>query len=301
MNIQSFRSRPANWLRCVLGTLALLQMSIGPALMSVAVASNSSSFADNNTASPIKHVIVIIGENRSFDHVFATYVPKRPGVTVRNLLSEGIIALDANKNAIPGPNFEKAHQLAATDTGASDPFLLSPPEAEVSKQPAAGPAGRRTQGFLHSERVQLEHADQPVRGQPDARSAVRERAAAVVLSGSAHRRHGSDQGNARSAHHQRDRAACRPLSADQRLVVRLRRLRPEPGAPLLSDVAAAELQRHALHAGQPLRLRREALLLGRGDRRGRHGWRHAAGYVQPQQPDSGVLQHELPAGRHHDR
>ena len=28
---------------------------------------------DNNTTTPIKHVIVIIGENRTFDHVFATY------------------------------------------------------------------------------------------------------------------------------------------------------------------------------------------------------------------------------------
>ena len=35
------------------------------------------------TATPIKHVIVIIGENRSFDHVFATYKPKpdRPSPT----------------------------------------------------------------------------------------------------------------------------------------------------------------------------------------------------------------------------
>jgi len=31
---------------------------------------------DRDTVTPIKHVIVIIGENRSFDHVFATYVPK---------------------------------------------------------------------------------------------------------------------------------------------------------------------------------------------------------------------------------
>ena len=38
------------------------------------------------TASPIKHVIVIIGENRSFDHVFATYQPTY-GDTVSNLLS----------------------------------------------------------------------------------------------------------------------------------------------------------------------------------------------------------------------
>ena len=30
-----------------------------------------------STATPIKHVIVIIGENRTFDHVFATYKPKK--------------------------------------------------------------------------------------------------------------------------------------------------------------------------------------------------------------------------------
>src|ERR1700738_37393 len=30
---------------------------------------------DGKTASPIKNVIVIMGENRTFDHVFATYVP----------------------------------------------------------------------------------------------------------------------------------------------------------------------------------------------------------------------------------
>ena len=29
------------------------------------------------TASPIKHVIIIVGENRSFDHIFATNQPKR--------------------------------------------------------------------------------------------------------------------------------------------------------------------------------------------------------------------------------
>ena len=28
------------------------------------------------TATPIKHVIVVIGENRSFDHIYGTYVPK---------------------------------------------------------------------------------------------------------------------------------------------------------------------------------------------------------------------------------
>jgi phospholipase C len=134
MNNPSIGSHVLHSLRVVIGSLALLQLSVGPALASVGATVASSipapNFApspDDNTATPIKHVIVIIGENRSFDHVFATFVPKTPGVTVHNLLSEGIIALDANKNAIPGPNFEKAHQLAASDLGTSDPFLLSPP------------------------------------------------------------------------------------------------------------------------------------------------------------------------------
>src|SRR5579863_5075493 len=66
---------------------------------------------DNDTATPIKHVIVIIGENRSFDHVFATYVPPKPSEYVNNLLSEGIV----NADGTPGPNFSKAAQKAASD------------------------------------------------------------------------------------------------------------------------------------------------------------------------------------------
>src|SRR5882762_3038899 len=58
------------------------------------------------TATPIKHVIIIVGENRSFDHLFATYAPKDKGERVLNLLSEGII----NADGTPGPNFAKAQQ-----------------------------------------------------------------------------------------------------------------------------------------------------------------------------------------------
>ena len=43
---------------------------------------------DGRTASPIKHIIVILGENRTFDHLFATYQP-RDGEYVDNLLSRG--------------------------------------------------------------------------------------------------------------------------------------------------------------------------------------------------------------------
>src|SRR5258708_33682016 len=59
------------------------------------------------TATPIKHVIIIVGENRSFDHLFATYEPKNWHERVLNLLSEGIV----NEDGSPGPNFAKAHQF----------------------------------------------------------------------------------------------------------------------------------------------------------------------------------------------
>ena len=60
------------------------------------------------TATPIKHLVVIIGENRSFDHVFATYAPKS-GDGIANLLSKGIIRADGS----PGPNFKLAQQFQA--------------------------------------------------------------------------------------------------------------------------------------------------------------------------------------------
>jgi phospholipase C len=113
-------------LRVGLCSIALAQLSLG-ATLAMAVQNHS-----RDTLSPIKHVIIIIGENRSFDHVFATYEPKK-GETVDNLLSKRIITLDDKKNALPGPNFHKAHQLAAVDSGNADSFLLSPPKSEFPK------------------------------------------------------------------------------------------------------------------------------------------------------------------------
>jgi phospholipase C len=43
-----------------------------------------------DSKTPIKHVIVIVGENRSFDHIFATYKPKQHGESVDSLLSKQI-------------------------------------------------------------------------------------------------------------------------------------------------------------------------------------------------------------------
>jgi len=73
------------------------------------------------TATPIKHVIIIVGENRSFDHLFATYVPKSKSEKVLNLLSEGIV----NGDGSPGPNFAKAHQFKITSAPNGSKFFSS--------------------------------------------------------------------------------------------------------------------------------------------------------------------------------
>jgi phospholipase C len=73
------------------------------------------------TASPIKHVIIIVGENRSFDHVYATYVPKKKRERVLNLLSEGIV----NEDGSPGPNFAKAYQFQVTSAPNGGKFFSS--------------------------------------------------------------------------------------------------------------------------------------------------------------------------------
>jgi phospholipase C len=72
----------------------------------IALAQGDKSQAGNPaTVTPIKHLIVLIGENRSFDHAFATYQPKH-GQSVGNLLSKGIINADGS----PGPEAAQATQ-----------------------------------------------------------------------------------------------------------------------------------------------------------------------------------------------
>src|ERR1700749_2846456 len=134
MKVNEVISRSLQGLCAAAASFAILQVSVNQTLAASPAPAfggvwNSGSDKSGQTATPIKHVIVIIGENRSFDHVFATYVP-RPGQTVHNLLSEGIVQLDANKNAIPGPHFHKAQQLSASDLGGQDACLLGPPKQE---------------------------------------------------------------------------------------------------------------------------------------------------------------------------
>ena len=92
-----------------LAMLALLQFSFAGPLAGTVRADGTTS---GKTKTPITHVIVIVGENRTFDHIFATYEPK-DGEKVDNLLSKGIIKEDGS----PGPHFKKSEQYMADVTG----------------------------------------------------------------------------------------------------------------------------------------------------------------------------------------
>ena len=89
-----------------LAIAALLQFSVLGPFAGSAKAQNGPS-----ARTPIQHVIIIVGENRSFDHLFATYVPKS-GETVDNLLSKGIVT----KNGQSGINLAGGVQYSAEDT-----------------------------------------------------------------------------------------------------------------------------------------------------------------------------------------
>jgi phospholipase C len=101
--------------RLSMASLALFQFAIvGPLATPVSAHTpDQDRDGDGNTRTPIKHIIVIIGENRSFDHIFATYKAKH-GQYVDNLLSKKII----NADGTPGPYFSLAGQYSACDLGA---------------------------------------------------------------------------------------------------------------------------------------------------------------------------------------
>jgi phospholipase C len=100
--------------RAAVASALLLQTFFGP-LVQPAAAANP-----GTPTTPIKHVIVIVGENRTFDHIFATYQPVGSD-TVNNLLSEGIVKSDGS----PGPNYSKAVQYQA-DVSGSSTFQMAP-------------------------------------------------------------------------------------------------------------------------------------------------------------------------------
>src|SRR5689334_23261882 len=74
---------------------------------------------------PIRHLIVVIGENMSFDNLYGTYEPP-PGQTVANLLSKGIVRSDGST----GLHFTQAVQRMAS---VRERYLVTPPRTGTYK------------------------------------------------------------------------------------------------------------------------------------------------------------------------
>jgi phospholipase C len=144
MSLKKAVSKSLHYARLGVVCLAVFQFSLGGPL-AAPLQAHDHDHDHGNTDSSIKHVIVLIGENRTFDHLFATYVPKH-GESVKNLLSEGII----NADGTPGPHFKKAQQFQAVapfktsyyislDSDNKAPYPILPePTLNFSPSPATG-------------------------------------------------------------------------------------------------------------------------------------------------------------------
>jgi len=103
----NLHSRKRQWrLTTALYTSIVAATTLG--LGTVAIGGAVDPVANVRTATPIKRVIILIGENRGLDHTFGTYTPKGAGQTISNLLSKGIV----NADGTPGPNYALAQQYS---------------------------------------------------------------------------------------------------------------------------------------------------------------------------------------------
>jgi phospholipase C len=95
-----------------------MRIALRAALALLALGGPAVAQTPGKTATPIEHLIVVVGENLSFDNLFGTYQPKS-GAKIHNLLSQGIV----NRDSSPGPDFAKAVQRRAE---ARDVYEVTP-------------------------------------------------------------------------------------------------------------------------------------------------------------------------------
>ena len=237
-------------------------LKLKPATKVVALTAPQHGTNDDATKTPIKHVLVIIGENRTFDHVFATYKPK-DGQRVDNLLSKGIVKEDGT----PGPNFALAIQKRAVDsppsTYAAQPRLEQTPYTVLPPVLAGGPTTPYVTSLAEATTAE------------SARS--RPTTSQLLTTGA----HGPDERHAR--HAPRAEPATRAARA---------RSSSRPGIPY-DDYSASPVHRFyqmwqqldcslgARDAREPVRLPRRPLPLGRDHHRRGHQRRAAAARASP--------------------
>ena len=235
------RKRTGLWLLAPLVTAAVTGCGastgdVGPVPSAAAPSLQSESLsspkhdADGHTRSPIKHVIVIIGENRTFDHLFATYKSKS-GDRVDNLLSKGII----NEDGTPGPRTTRSRisTRPSTSRRARGRSARAPRRSTARCRRRTVPGYDATPNFT------------TVAAAKAAENGLADDYYTFLTTGGSGLPGGIDT---RIANVQL--ALARSVPADRRHAHR-RRLRRQPRAPLLPDVAAARLQRRQRDARNP--------------------------------------------------
>jgi phospholipase C len=110
-----------------LGLLASVAAAALGALTANAGAADPDKADRISTTTPIKHVIVVIAENSSFDHSFGTFQP-RNGQRIHNLLSKGIV----NADGTPGPNFTRAQQFTVAPQTVNPKYFIDAPDLAKS-------------------------------------------------------------------------------------------------------------------------------------------------------------------------
>jgi phospholipase C len=123
------------------GALATL-ISVNP------IKADDDDHGDRRTATPIKHVIVLIGENRTFDNIYGMYRP-RQGQSIGNLLSRGIVSpngdtrlnTSAQQFAINLPLSSPTYFIDAHATPGKTPYSFLPlPNTAYAPQVPTTPA-----------------------------------------------------------------------------------------------------------------------------------------------------------------
>ena len=139
------------------GSSRSLRIATTTLAMSLAFSIAAPAHADestHDTTTPIRHLIVVVGENHTFDNVYGTYRPPR-GQRIDNLLSKRIVNADGS----PGPRFALGEQRIGQDfhtyeaqtasTGAYDHLpqpwttyaIDQPPQQPDTRFPAEMPNG----------------------------------------------------------------------------------------------------------------------------------------------------------------
>ena len=112
-----------------------------PCVMACHVAASAEVVLSPATTTPIEHVIVLVGENRTFDNLYGTYTPPQ-GQTIDNLLSKKIVKSDGS----PGQNFAAAAQKIGYSTGKYSPTPSTAGTFVILPQPYASGAFGQQQG-----------------------------------------------------------------------------------------------------------------------------------------------------------